>query len=183
MVMPLAPEHWTADMVLALPEDGQRYEVVHGDLLVSPPPQATHQRVAGNIAFALKQYCREHGLGEVMSGPAAVSWNSGSLVQPDVFVVHPSQAGRSDWRAVTLIDLVVEVLSPSTAHHDRTSKRKLYQDNRVGTLWLVDTDRRQVEVWTPDARFPAIETERVTWHPAGLAAPLVIEIAEFFRPA
>lgn len=179
--MPLAPEYWTADMVLALPEDGQRYEVVHGELLVSPPPQATHQRVAGNLAFLLKQYCRQYGLGEVMSSPAAVSWNSGSLVQPDVFIVHPSQAGSDDWRAVTLIDLVVEVLSPSTAHHDRTSKRRLYQDNSVGTLWLVDTDRRQVEVWTPDARFPTIETERVTWHPVGIREPLVIVIAEFFR--
>ena len=124
--MPLAPELWTADMVLALPEDGQRYETVHGELLVSPPPQATHQRVAGNLAFPLKQYCREHGLGEVLSSPAAVSWNSRNLVQPDVFVVHPSQAGKDDWLAVTLIELVVEVLSPSTAHHDRTSKRRLY---------------------------------------------------------
>lgn len=179
--MPLAPEHWTADMVLALPEDGQRYEVVHGELLVSPPPQATHQRVAGNLAFLLKGYCRRHGLGEVMSSPAAVSWNSGSLVQPDVFVVHPSQAGSSDWRAITLLELVVEVLSPSTAHHDRTSKRRLYQENGVRTLWLADTDRRQVEVWTIDASFPTIETERLTWHPAGSPEPLVIEIAELFR--
>ena len=83
-------------MVLALPEDGQRYEVVHGELLVSPPPRATHQRVVGNLAFRLKQYCREHGLGEVMSSLAAVSWTSGGLVQPDVFVVHPSQAGSDD---------------------------------------------------------------------------------------
>lgn len=179
--MPLAPGYWTADMVLALPEDGQRYEAVHGELLVSPPPQPTHQRVAENLAFLLKRYCRAHGLGEVMSSPAAVSWNSSSLVQPDVFIVHPSQAGSSDWRSVTLVDLVVEVLSPSTAHHDRTSKRRLYQDNGVGTLWLVDTDRRQVEEWTPDARFPIIETARVTWHPVGVPEPLVIEIAEFFR--
>jgi Uma2 family endonuclease len=73
------------------------------------------------------------------------------------------------------------VLSPSTAHHDRTSKRKLYQENGVGTLWLVDTDHRRVEVWTPEARFPVIESERVTWHPAGVREPLVIPISEFLR--
>lgn len=179
--MPLAPESWTADMVLALPEDGQRHEVVNGELLVSPPPRWSHERVAGNLYFLLKQYCRRHSLGEVMSSPAAVSWNPNSLVQPDVFVIDPSQAGGDDWRTVTKLSLVVEVLSPSTARHDRASKRKLYQENGVGTLWLVDADRRQVEVWTPEARFPVIESERVTWHPAGVREPLVIPISEFFR--
>ena len=180
--MPLAPESWTADMVLALPEDGQRYEVVHGELLVSPPPRWTHERVAGNLVFLLVPYCRQHPeLGEVVRSPSAISWSPDTLVQPDIFVVSRRQSGGEEWSEITELDLVVEVLSPSTALHDRTTKRRLYQQNRVGVIWLIDTDRRRVEVWTPEARFPVIESENITWHPAGVREPLVIPISEFFR--
>lgn len=171
-------------MVLALPEDGQRYEVVHGELLVSPPPRWSHQRVVTNLVFLLVQYCRRHpGLGEVITSPSAISWSPDTLVQPDIFVVSRSQSGGEEWSEITELDLVVEVLSPSTAKRDRTTKRRLHQENRVGVIWLVDTVRGQVEVWTNDARFPVIESENVTWHPAGIREPLVIPIAEFLTRA
>jgi Uma2 family endonuclease len=73
-------------------------------------------------------------------------------------------------------------IRPSTARRDRFQKRKLYQQQRVSTLWLVDVERRLVEVWAPDARFPFVETERVSWHPAGAIEPRVVDIAELLRP-
>ena len=90
--MALAPEYYTADMVRALPEDGQRYECVHGELLVTPAPSRAHQRVVRGLMVALVEYCERFHHGEVLSSPAALSWEADSLVQPDVFVVAAAEA-------------------------------------------------------------------------------------------
>jgi Uma2 family endonuclease len=178
--MALAPEYYTADMVRALPEDGQRYECVHGELLVTPAPRFKHQVVVSNVHFELAAYCRRHGIGLAMTSPADISWGPDNLVQPDVFVVAAAESSGRDWNDIRTLDLVAEVLSLSTAKHDRFQKRRLYQRQGVETLWLIDIDRALVEVWTPDALFPVIETERLTWHPAGAAEPLVIPLASLF---
>ena len=77
--------------------------------------------------------------------------------------------------------LAVEVLSPSTARADRFTKRRLYQEVGVATYWIVDPDRRCIEVRTPEAAFPAVEWEAATWLPAGAGGPLVLELTELFR--
>lgn len=179
--MPLAPEYFTADMVRALPDDGKRYELVWGELLVSPSPVPRHQRVVGRLHVALASYCQRVGAGETMLSPADISWSVDTLVQPDVFVVAPAEANAERWSTVQTLRLVVEVLSPSTAKHDRFQKRKLYQSRGVETVWLVDLERLAVEVWTPEQSFPSVETERLTWQPEGAREPLVILIAELFR--
>jgi Uma2 family endonuclease len=176
--MPLAPEYFTADMVRAIPDDGTRYELVWGELLVTPAPRLTHQAIVSNAMFALISYCRRNRCGRVFTSPADISWSPDTLVQPDVFVVSPKEGTGREWSEIRSLDLVIEVLSPSTARHDRFQKRKLYQGNGVGTLWLVDPARRLIEVWTPDALFPVVETERVIWHPASATEPLVIDVAE-----
>ena len=178
--MPLAPAYHTADMVRALPDDGNRYELVFGELLVSPSPRWMHQQVVIELIVTLDAFCKAHGCGQVMTSPADISWSPDTLVQPDVFVVRPEDARARDWRKVRTLDLVVEVLSPSTARHDRFQKRKLYQLQGVGVLWLVDADLKQVEVWTPDATFPTVESARVTWTHPGTDAKLVIELPALF---
>jgi len=169
-------------MVRALPEDGQRYEVVHGELLVTPAPTMPHQRVVTRLVVALAPYCERLSLGEVLTSPADVSWGEDVLVQPDVFVTARDEAGLSEWSSLRTLDLVVEVLSPSTAKQDRFQKRRLYQRQRVETLWIVDIDRALVEVWTPDAILPLVRTEELVWHPPGAAEPLVIPVAGLFAP-
>jgi Uma2 family endonuclease len=102
-------------------------------------------------------------------------------VQPDLFVVPRAEAATLDWARMRTLLLVAEVLSPSTARQDREQKRRLYQEHGVGVLWIVDADARRVEVWTPEARFPTVETERLAWRPDAAAEPLVvIELAELF---
>ncbi len=180
--MPLVPRYFTAEMVRALPEDGQRYEVVHGELLVTPAPTLPHQRVVTRLVVALAPYCERLGLGEVLTSPADVSWGEDVLVQPDVFVTARDEAGLREWSSLRTLDLVVEVLSPSTAKQDRFQKRRLYQRQGVETLWIVDIDRALVEVWTPDAILPLVRTEELVWHPPGAAEPLVIPVAGLFAP-
>ena len=174
--MPLAPESFTADMVRAIPDDGMRYELVWGELLVTPAPVKVHQRIVRRLTVLLDAYCARSGVGETFASPADVSWGSDTLVQPDVFVVPPEEAATPDWASVKHLLLVAEVLSPATARRDRFQKRKLYQAQGVAMLWLVDPVLRVVEVWTPEAELPSTVSDRLTWHPRGAAAPLVIEL-------
>jgi Uma2 family endonuclease len=180
--MGMAVTYYTADLVRALPDDGRRYEVVHGELLVTPAPRAWHQEVVRRIERALEDYAERVGLGHVFHSPADISWSDDTLVQPDVFVVPLADARTMSWERMKTLLLAVEVLSPSTARADRFTKRRLYQEVGVPTYWIVDPDRRCVEVWTPEATFPAVEWEAVTWRPAGAGEALTIRLEELFRP-
>ncbi len=71
---------------------------------------------------------------------------------------------------------------PSTARYDRFTKRRLYQEVEIPNYWIVDPDRRLVELWTPDRELPDIERGEVTWHPAGAAQAVTINLEELFRP-
>ena len=163
-----------------MPDDGNRYEVVWGELLVTPSPVLLDQRVLGRLFRQIADYCDAHELGEAFCSPADISWGPDILVQPDIFVVAPSDANAVRWDAVKTLRLVVEILSPSTARQDRFTKRKLYQAEGVDTVWLVDTVRRSVEIWRPDSTFGAVESERVVWHPSGATEPLTVELARLF---
>jgi Uma2 family endonuclease len=176
--MPIAPDYFTADMARAMPDDGKRYEVVWGQLFVSDAPAPRHQRVVRRLDQAIGPYVGRHLLGEVFAVAGDISWGDDNLVQPDVFVVAPGHGEFSSWKEVRDLRLVIEVLSPTSIERDRFAKRKLYQDCGVETIWLVDPAQRLVEVWTPGARFPVVEHERVTWQPDGATEPLVIEIAD-----
>ena len=154
MGMPLASDElWTVERVQALPRDGNRYEVVWGELLVSPSPRALHQLMVERLFTGLTAYCHASGCGKAWFAPADISWGADTLVQPDLFVVPDDEAATLDWKRMRTLRLVIEVLSPRTAAHDRFQKRKLYQSQGVGAIWLVDPDQRFVEVWTQDAMF------------------------------
>lgn len=177
-----APTYYTAEMVRALPDDGNRYEVVFGELLVTPSPRALHQLVARRLTVALDGYLRAHRVGEVLMAPADISWAEDVLVQPDVFVVQIEEARTLDWTRMQHLVLAIEVLSPSSARADRFTKRRLYQQVGVPLYWIVDPENKVIEGWTPEARFPALERERVTWQPAGAGEQFVLELSELFRP-
>jgi len=180
--MGMAVTYYTADMVRALPSDGQRNEVVHGELLVTPAPSAWHQEIVARICARLGAYLREQTIGHAFMAPADISWTDDSLVQPDVFVVPLPDARTLDWARMRTLLLAVEVLSPSSARADRFTKRRLYQEVGVPTYWLVDPERRCVEVWTPAVTFPTVAWDTVAWQPAGAQVPLRLELGELFQP-
>jgi len=177
-----SPTFYTAEMVRRLPDDGNRYEVVYGELLVTPSPRLLHQLVVQRLTAALDGYLRAHRVGQVLASPADISWAEDVLVQPDVFVVELEEARTLDWDKVRHLLLAIEVLSPSSTRADRFTKRRLYQQVGVPLYWVVDADARQVEEWTVEAIFPQLARERVTWHPAGAREPFVLELAELFKP-
>ncbi len=177
-----APLHYTADMVRAFPEDGNRYEVVRGELLVSPAPRLHHQEIIRRLTVALSAYLEVERVGHPFFAPADISWAPDVLLQPDLFVVPLAQARTGAWTGITDLLLAAEVLSPSSVRADRFTKRLEYQRNWVGLYWIVDADGEQVEVWTPTDHFPRIERERLVWRPAGAAAAFTLELTELFKP-
>ena len=182
MAMPaLAPRDWTAAAVQALPEDPQhRIECVDGMLLVSPTPRLVHQSAVTVLAIRLEGVLRAARAGTVFVAPSEWVLDERTLVQPDLYVV-PLVEGRrprtEEERGEPL--LFIEVLSPSTARHDRLVKRARYQ--RAGIeYWIVDLDARLVERWLPGEARPVIESDRLTWHPTGVWTPMVIDLDGFF---
>jgi Uma2 family endonuclease len=177
-----APTYYTADMVRALPEDGNKYEVVHGELLVTPAPKPWHEVVWGRAFDALRAYARTEPVGHVFGSRSDISYGPDTLVSPDIIVVPLEEARTNDWAQMHHLLLVVEVLSPSSKHHDRFTKRRLFQEQGVPLYWIVDGDAQAVEVWTPQAQFPHIERERLSWQPPGARTPLTLSLEDLFRP-
>ncbi len=176
------PVYYTAEMVRALPDDGHRYELVYGELLVTPAPKAPHQVVVRRLLVALDGYLKKHHVGEAFCSPADISWSSDTLVQPDVFVADLDEARTLDWSQMKRLLLAVEVLSPKTARYDRFTKRRLYQDVGVPVYWIVDPDQKLVEVWTPGDVQPSTIRDRLVWSPDGAQEPLTVELAELSEP-
>jgi len=181
MSMPLA-NYFTADAVRALPEDGKRYETVHGELLVTPAPGGLHQFILDRLFVEIWRYLEVRGIEEALTSPADISFSDDTLVQPDFFVADLSRFRQTwKWSDIGPLHLAVEVISPSSARADRFTKRRLYQEQRIPTYWVVDVEARQVEVWTPDAHFPVIERERLTWRHPAVGAARVVELSRLFR--
>jgi Uma2 family endonuclease len=176
-----APVFHTADMVRALPDDGKRYETVHGELLVTPAPRALHQEVLARLQVELTLYLRRQPAGHCFASPADISWAPDILVQPDLFVVRLDEARTLDWSRMRTLLLAVEVLSPSSLRADRFTKRRLYQEVGVPLYWIVDADAGAVETWTPDAVFPVAEARELLWAPVGFE-PFRMPLVELFRP-
>jgi len=178
-----APIYYSADMVRALPEDGNRYETVHGELLVTPAPRYAHQFVIRELLVRLHEYLKGHPVGEVLTSPADISWAPDVLVQPDLFVVRADEAAAFNWTSVKHLLLAIEVLSPASRRSDRFTKRRVYQEYRVPAYWVVDIDARTIEVWTPEAAFPVVERDRVIWRPQAAADSLEIPLVDILPPA
>ncbi len=160
-----------------------RYELVDGDPLVPPPPQPVHQRAILALVRQLDDHVQAHGLGTVFVSPADLELEPGTVLQPDVFVVPAATEPLVSWRAVSSILLAVEVLSPGSVRADRGRKRRLYQRVGVPEYWIVDTDARLVERWRPEDDRPEILDERLSWNPAGVSEPMLLDLAVLFARA
>jgi Uma2 family endonuclease len=180
MAMPAHTLEWTADMARALPDDGQRYEVLDGELFVTPAPSYRHQRVLGALYPLLRDYAERHRIGWALWSPADIEFSPRRLVQPDLFVVPWAEREPTSWREVRGLALAVEVLSPSTARADRQVKRRIYQQEGVPEYWIVDADARLVERWRPGDARPEVLDTVVTWAPREDVPPLEVPLEAVF---
>lgn len=181
MAMPF-PRHFTAADLATMPDDGQRYEVVRGELLVTPCPGGRHQPIVVRLFGTLWDYLKPHGLAnQLLVAPADITFSRDTVLEPDLFVADTAAYLRSgEWTDVTTLFLVVEVISPSTARADRMLKRQAYQQHGIPQYWIVDGDQRHVEVWTPEAHTPVIERERLVWRHPAIEAECLIDLVKLF---
>ncbi len=133
--MPLSGD-WTVDDLDRLPDDGLRYELVDGVLLVSPAPLAPHQVAQSALLVQLANAAPAHL--RVLAAPLDIIFSRTRLLQPDLMVLHEDQLRGRKVEGIPL--LAVEVLSASTRATDRTLKRHVFEQARVASYWLLDTD-------------------------------------------
>ncbi len=130
-----------------LPVDGKRYELVRGEVHVTPAPATRHQAVVQNLSGNLWPFVIKNHLGEVWTAPLDVRLSGDTALQPDLVFISNARAGiiQENWIAGAP-DLVVEVLSPSTAAYDRATKLPVYAEAGVPEVWLIDSQAKTVEV-------------------------------------
>ena len=141
------PKTW--EDVLRMPDDGNRYEFIGGRLYVTPAPVTRHQRISKRLQAALMRILEDAGRGEVFDAPFLVEFPGvGDRVQPDlIFVSDRRREIIGEKQVLGAPDLVVEILSPSTAHRDRGIKLDLYARSGVRQYWIVDPVEDVVDVW------------------------------------
>jgi len=131
-----------------LPED-RRYELIEGEFFVVPSPSVIHQRISANLEELLRRYVKEKECGEVLDAPLDVLLSPQDVVQPDIMFISKERAHIvTDANIQGAPDLVMEILSPSTAERDRTVKKKLYARYGVKELWLVNPGAQTVEIFS-----------------------------------
>ena len=133
----------------AIPEDGKRYEVLDGGLLVTPAPSPMHQRVSFRLQRQLADFFHARALGEVFAAPIDVILSDHDVLQPDLVVaMRRDQVSKRGIEGTP--ELVVEILSPSTGKRDRAVKSHRYAALGVRHFWLVDPDLRRIECYRAD---------------------------------
>jgi Uma2 family endonuclease len=154
-----------------------RYELVDGELLVTPSPVRRHQRIVARLWALLDPYVRRERLGELLFAPFDVRLEPSVILQPDILLIPPDDSSE---REVRFVSLAVEVISPGSARHDRVTKRSRYQRNAVPEYWIVDNAAQMIEGWQPTDERPQIALDTLVWHPAGASAPWTLNVQEFF---
>jgi Uma2 family endonuclease len=186
VAMPAARSDWTVEMLDALPDHGDRHEVIDGELFVTPAPSYVHQLVVLALAARLRDYLRPSQIGRPLVSPSDV-WRGDrrrNRVQPDVFVVRLTN-GEPPAYPFELPDLLlaVEVVSPTSSAYDYQTKRELYLRSGIPEYWIIDPDARTFVRWRNAEDPGELLTAQVEWHPGGMAASIVIGIHAFFEDA
>ncbi|MFB9276526.1 Uma2 family endonuclease [Cohnella cellulosilytica] len=140
----------TYDDYAAMPDDGNRYEIIDGVLeMMSPGPMTIHQAVVREIEFLMMQSCRSEY--EIFSAPLDVILSKTNVLQPDLLMIHISRLDIVKPHGIEgAPDLVVEILSPSTRKRDKVVKAAAYAKHQVPEYWLVDPETRTLEQYRLD---------------------------------
>jgi Uma2 family endonuclease len=166
-------------------EDGVRYELIEGELVVVAAPSPRHQLLSRRLVVRFDAVMEQTGLGEVFDSPLDVRFADGSVVQPDVIVVLADRAHIIQEKLIEgAPNLLVEISSPSSRATDRTRKARLYARQGVSEYWWVDPEARSIWVHAaPDERsYRTIREETVVAQSATIPG-LAVTLADLFAPA
>lgn len=146
---PSKKQTYTYEDYLELPDDRNRYEIINGELIMTPVPKTIHQDVVGNLFYELNDFIRKDKLGKVYTAPFDVLLGKKNVVQPDIlFIAKENKKIITEDNVRGAPDLIVEVLSPTTAYYDLIEKKELYEKFGVREYWIVDPKKQWVEIYT-----------------------------------
>ena len=180
MGVPAKTRPWTLEDLHRLPEDGNKYELVYGELFVTPPPSPSHEEIGAILLRLLLPYIERWKLGRVYT-PRAVVRALDSEVEPDV-MVRPLGPSTEDWSKLPRPVLVVEISSKSTRRRDRGRKRQFYLDLGVPEYWIVDRETRTIQIVRSNTA-DVLLSDRALWQPVGAAEPFILDVQALFREA
>ncbi len=180
MAVSTETKSWTLEELWRLPDDGNKYELLDGELFVTPAPSEVHEDVLARLTRILDPYVARYGLGRLYR-PRAVVRTEGSELEPDLFVrairKHPP---IRDWDDAPVPLLVIEVLSPTTRRRDLVMKRDFYRRIGVAEYWIVDPEREQIHIARPRTE-DEIMRDAIRWKPATADEALTFVVASIFR--
>jgi Uma2 family endonuclease len=189
MGMPAMRHRWTAAqariLIASSPGHWPRYELIDGELIVTPAPATVHQIAVTEIWAVLAPYVERENLGIALVSPADLELRVGHITQPDVFVAPLGTSAPPDytpsWADVKTLLLAVEIISPGSGRTDRVVKRDYYMNAGVPEYWVVDLDGRVVEQWNPDRETPLVVRSVLDWYPPGAMERLSIDVHALFE--
>ncbi|CAA9311771.1 MAG: hypothetical protein AVDCRST_MAG68-1396 [uncultured Gemmatimonadetes bacterium] len=178
-------QHWSYAEFERLPDDGNRYEVIAGQLVVTPSPGFAHQEIIGRLFVQMRPFVDAHRLGHLILSPFDVLFGEGDYLVPDLSFVRADRAAIIRKHGVEgPPDLLVEVLSESTSFRDRGIKRERYAHFGVAQYWVIDPRSSQIHVYRllEDAERPTVLTSgTLEWEPVAGGPTLSLDVAELFR--
>jgi Uma2 family endonuclease len=167
---------WSLEELHSLPDDGNKYELIRGELFVTPAPTLQHETILARLTRILDPYVAAQRLGYVYHPRAVVRLRPGSEVEPDLFVSHPG----TGYDHAPIPALVVEVHSPFTRRRDQEHKRRFYLDDLgVPEYWMLDPERRSLTAARRGVEDTTTTTE-LAWFSPGAAEALSVDVAALF---
>lgn len=139
---------FTYEDYLLLPEDGKQYEIIEGELFMTPAPITNHQKVLFELGKKIDNFVLKNHLGIVIIAPCDVLFSKTNIMQPDlIFVSKENRAIITEKNIQGAPDLLVEITSPNTKDKDLVLKKKLYAKFGVKEYWIVFMKEEKVEIW------------------------------------
>lgn len=128
------------------PDDGKRYEIIEGELFMSPSPRTKHQRILVKLLTAISSFLEGENMGEVFAAPYDVILSSKNVIQPDIiFVADKNKSIITEKNITGSPDFVIEIISPSNRIMDLKKKKALYEEFKIPEYWIVDPDLETID--------------------------------------
>jgi len=142
-------EIFTYQDYILFPDNGKRYQIIDGEIYMSPAPIPYHQKILANLEDILRQFVKTNKLGVVFFAPCDVLLSDVDVVQPDIFFISTERMGIIKNKYIEgAPDLVIEITSPYTKKLDKIQKKRLYEIYKVAEYWIVDVDKKTLEVFS-----------------------------------
>jgi len=133
---------------LELPDDRTRYEIIEGELIMSPAPLTVHQQVSLNIVLELGSFIRRTKIGKIYFAPTDIILSDINIVQPDILFISKENLQIITAKNIKGVpDLIIEITSPATGYYDLSGKKDLYEKFGVSEYWIVDPMKQRVDIY------------------------------------